>query len=235
MLKALLFFFISSPPLSHFSLSPFFPPLSVSLLALWWGWILLRQMHRQKGITFTVLSEDKFVYAPTTDIPPDKETTCIMQSYHGVARNTLIICNPARGAYACWQKHTYAYIMKAREFRRLGAGAGGRDYYILKRHNIKTGDSELKSGSLRRRESSLNRTHSFKTVTAWIGEKKKRNSLCSCLISFLSELRHFGTICGTEQGGIFWVFLCAHTKKTGSRSTFSRINIVTTKPLKGPH
>lgn len=138
-----------------------------------------------------------------------------------------------KGAYARWQKHTYAYIMEAPEFR----GRGG--YYILKRHNIKTGDSELKSGSLRRRESSLNRTRSFKTVTAWIGEKKRKKKQSLQLLDLISlwtaALRLHKRFPKPNRG-VYSGDFCAHAKKKikHSRSMFSRINIVTTEALKGP-
>lgn len=87
-------------------------------------------MHGQKGITFTVLSEDKFVYAPGTDIPPDKETACITQSYRRVARSTLIICNPAKRR-VCTLTETHIRIHY--ESQRI-RGAGGLLYFKKAQH-----------------------------------------------------------------------------------------------------
>lgn len=104
----------------------------------------LRQMHRQKGITLTVLSEDKFVYTRWTDTPPNKNTLAHhspIVAWH--AEHTAIISRIASRAYAFWQNlerthahtHTHIYSMKAYEFRRCG----GLLYF--KKHNIKIDDS----------------------------------------------------------------------------------------------
>lgn len=158
-LKALLFSSSSPPPL----ISPSCLFFSWSLCLRCVGCMLLQQMHRQSNITLTVLYEDKFGYMSWTDIPPNK------YSHHHTTHRTHNDYQSHHGKQSiCYLKDLHIYI-----FWKL-TNSEDRGLLYFKKHNIKTGDSQLRSGSLRRCESSLNRTCGCK---AWEPDSRKQSAV----------------------------------------------------------